>query len=189
MPTKAIHECTGSAIGAWAGGGYYATGIYRPAEYCLMDGVMCAGNDPFCEVCRSTVETALVGVCSPLTLGPLAAYVQLLEAYAEADWRARQLRIHPFPPCYVCDPYFYEPHPAILRMHTNAGADARLIVQDSEGREIVRSGPPAGGVLEVAFTAEQLRSYVVVLDSGPPVADRLELRTELIRHGRHEPLD
>ena len=173
VPTKAINECGGDIIGAWEGGGYYAHGIYRPAEYCLMDGVMCPGRDPFCGVCEELVRTKLQNICSPLTPSDLLAAELWHSRLAEKMkfiWLYEMVVRVPIPTCYVCDPEFYAPNDTILRMKGNVGRGAWLAITDAEGVEIARSGPPTDGVLEVSFPADRLRTYFLTLQSGPPLA-------------------
>ncbi len=52
-------------VGAYQGGGYYAEGIYRPEEFCLMDQWMCQSED-YCAVCLKTLSTRLQELCEGL---------------------------------------------------------------------------------------------------------------------------
>ena len=61
FPTTVELVCDGETIGRWEGAAGQCFGIYRPREYCLMDGV--TGDDPliddFCPVCRRAIVDAL----------------------------------------------------------------------------------------------------------------------------------
>jgi hypothetical protein len=66
LPTSfnaVLDTCTTrSAVGAYEGGGYYAQGIYRPEQFCLMDRWMCE-NENFCVVCLGALKTRLEALC------------------------------------------------------------------------------------------------------------------------------
>lgn len=61
FPTTVDSVCEGDVIGRWEGANNYCFKIYRPREYCLMDGV--TGDDPliddFCPVCARAITTVL----------------------------------------------------------------------------------------------------------------------------------
>lgn len=61
FPTTIDRVCNGETIGRWEGAAGECFGIYRPREYCLMDGVM--GDDPladdFCAVCSRAILSTL----------------------------------------------------------------------------------------------------------------------------------
>ena len=68
MPTTRDIAVSGETIGRWEGGGrQYCFGIYRPCEYCLMDGV--TGQNPetdtFCPVCSRVVAAELALYAPP----------------------------------------------------------------------------------------------------------------------------
>jgi hypothetical protein len=64
LPTTPDGAWSGIQLGAWEGGGYYKTGIYRSQEYCIMDGVM-RPDEPFCRVCEEAIRVFLQERCSP----------------------------------------------------------------------------------------------------------------------------
>ncbi|MDH3198756.1 MAG: M64 family metallopeptidase, partial [Candidatus Krumholzibacteria bacterium] len=72
VPTDPDNACRCSDVGFWVGGGYYAYGIYRPEEYCLMDGVLCPENDAFCKVCVRAIKGELLW-CPSFTVDTLGA--------------------------------------------------------------------------------------------------------------------
>lgn len=61
FPTTTDRVSDGETIGRWEGAAAECYGIYRPREYCLMDGVM--GDDPlvddFCPVCSRAILSTL----------------------------------------------------------------------------------------------------------------------------------
>ncbi len=65
-PTTIDNVPNSETIGRWEGGFGKCFGIYRPREYCLMDGV--TSDDPllddFCPVCREQLVEKLTGYCS-----------------------------------------------------------------------------------------------------------------------------
>jgi hypothetical protein len=69
LPTTSENVCEGETIGRWEGAAGECYGIYRPREYCLMDGV--TGDDPlvddFCPVCSRAIVDALATyyACAP----------------------------------------------------------------------------------------------------------------------------
>jgi len=69
FPTTIDSVCSGETIGRWEGGRWLCFGIYRPRQYCLMDGVTCDNpdNDDFCPVCSRAISDSLSILygCSP----------------------------------------------------------------------------------------------------------------------------
>ncbi|MDH4038234.1 MAG: M64 family metallopeptidase [Candidatus Krumholzibacteria bacterium] len=188
-PTLYTQECNGYRIGAWEGGGYYAHGIYRPSGYCLMDYVLCPGNDPFCAVCEDAVRKALLGICYSIeNFVSVLTFDSSLDDLMRFMWLMESLVRAPIPRCIICDPEFHRPDDAILRIRSNAGPGARVVIVDSEMHEIMRGGPPVNGVIEVAFPAERLRSYTMLFYSGAPTSSELKLECQLTRNGREQPL-
>jgi IgA Peptidase M64 len=62
LPTTRDNAISGETIGRWEGGGTeWCFGVYRPCEYCLMDGV--TGQNPetdtFCPVCSRVLAEYL----------------------------------------------------------------------------------------------------------------------------------
>ncbi|HEX5131903.1 MAG TPA: M64 family metallopeptidase [Candidatus Krumholzibacteria bacterium] len=62
FPTTIDSVISGTVLGRWEGGGECCFGIYRPREYCLMDGV--TGHNPatdtFCAVCSRAIVDSLL---------------------------------------------------------------------------------------------------------------------------------
>lgn len=68
LPTARDNAVSGETVGRWeGGGGKYCFGIYRPCEYCLMDGVtgQNPATDTFCPVCSRVVAAALALYAPP----------------------------------------------------------------------------------------------------------------------------
>jgi hypothetical protein len=69
FPTTVDNVCDGEVIGRWEGAAGLCFDIYRPRQYCLMDGV--TGDDPlvddFCPVCSRAIVDALTTLyaCTP----------------------------------------------------------------------------------------------------------------------------
>jgi hypothetical protein len=184
VPTEPEFACQCRDVGFWVGGGYHAYGIYRPEEYCLMDGTLCIENDAFCKVCVRAIKGELLW-CPSFTVDTLGA-VPVAQLHDMRDmeriiWQddtgiARRIKY-----CSLCEPE--DPHLTMIVIEIPDPRAGTLAIID-DLRNTVATGEVADGELRATFVMNPARTYYAIIDPGPPTADILTFRARMSIDGR-----
>lgn len=167
-PIPTVFDEPPGVVGLWEGGGYYASGIYRPRNNCHM------GSDtihPFCPVCERHLESALADFCRTLFVPHLPAFelVEILPSrVAGIRW--------PIPVCLTCPPFHTAASSLTLFAVEGAIQSFRLI--DAHGRPIEAAVDMASRS-QIVFTmqVEAGRSlFLEYADRAVPLAFRAAFR-------------
>jgi hypothetical protein len=151
IPTTVGNSCYWYEIGAWEGGGTYATGIWRPQERCLML-YLCGSYGEFCMVCYGVIKDALSPGCTYDVLPgtdtdpPVSPPRPELLANID-DLRVVERMVSPFPtifdrwlpPCWSCPPEIPTEHAVTVELTGLASPDAAFIVVDDRDRFLARA--------------------------------------------------
>ena len=184
VPTQPDNTCRCSDVGLWVGGNYFAYGVYRPEEYCLMDGFLCPQNDAFCKVCVRAIEAELVW-CPTVTVDTVWVG-QAMQLHDMRDmehvmwhgdvpiWR----RIAYGVSCQEADPRL-----AIIVIELPNPRDGALAILDDLGNRVA-TGAVTDGDLSASFVMNPARAYYARIDPGPPRADTLTIRARMSIDGR-----
>jgi len=186
VPTLPDFSCDCDDIGIWEGGGYHAFDIYRPAEYCLMDGVMCPGNDAFCKVCFKAIAKELkwcpFSIIDSLTVFPAMAMEAHLRNMETLIWFGGMALVREMPFCVPCQVAPEARLAEVLVKIPDPAAGSLSIIDDLGNK--VATGEVAGGDLRASFKLNPARMYYAHIDPGRPTADRLTIRASMTIDGR-----
>ena len=133
-----------TTVGLWEGGGYYATGIYRPTQMCCMR----VSTFPFCPVCawhlRSAIESYIL-----IQWVPILPEFELIERLPE---RVSVLR-WPLPVCLSC-PSWSRERATLALSSIRGGAPQDFRILRSDGRLVdAASWSDGNATLEFSFEA------------------------------------
>ena len=190
IPTLPEFMLNCDVVGAWEGGGTYKHNIYRPEEYCIMDGFTCSSGEEFCAVCENALDGAL-------------RFCGVLAWYMPPYLREWPNVIYKLPPCLVCPPrsaaaddlrHAIEFDSIVLKLlhrgpiHWIGDPESHFAVYDDWSEKVdIRTEVVRDGV-EISFEASRIRTYTAVFDVLDDLETDQPIRIELYRNGRHEPL-
>jgi hypothetical protein len=133
-----------TTVGLWEGGGYYATGIYRPTQMCCMR----MSTFPFCPVCAWHLKSAIESYILILWMPSLPVF-ELIERIPE---RISVLR-WPLPVCLSC-PSWSRERATLALSGIRGGRLQDLRILGSDGRVVdAARRSPRNATLEFAFDA------------------------------------
>lgn len=179
LPTTPIPTTTGPAgtVGLWAGGGYYATGIFRPQQSCQMR----TASQPFCAVCNREMYRIMSERCTLCELNPFSIICYIRRDLFEFPWRER-IRWPipwPWPPCLSC-PFDLDRVRYEIRFDEKILAGSTLLVKDKAGKILARGAVGKNGEpLVVTFEGNRFTAYDIEFVSGQPQADKITLRPKI----------
>lgn len=179
-PLPTTVDTPAGVVGLWAGGGYFARGIFRPQTTCHM---RTTGSD-FCAVCARTLADRLRSRCTFCEWNPtsVACWVFDLRRFTIIRWRERFRIRWPIPPCLTCPPPDVMGDRVRLRV-TGVPNSSRLNVLDATGRTVA-SGKASRGAVSVEFVADPSRGYdAELVSAGKPNGKLLKIGAQLERNG------
>lgn len=171
IPTTA--DTPPGVVGLWAGGGYYARGIFRPRSACHMRETA----NPFCPVCMRKVAADLELRCTSV--------LDVLK-HRRFIWRER-FRF-PIPLCLSCPRPQEGPLERITLRLAGLPRDATVRIVDSKGKAIAEGKPAENGVSADFESDRAERYYAEVIPAPAMAAQEITLQTELFRNGKAEDL-
>lgn len=182
-PVTAIPTTTPPAaateLGFRAGGLYFASGIYRSEDTCMMRD---AGR-PFCVTCTTALGARLDSRCGECAVNPvgLPCIISKLQKdfqirYPLPRWQPRW----PIPYCLRCP--FISPTDRFEYILKGAGLTASLRVVDSAGRVLATATASRNGTIAINWSGARSTEYWIELDTGGPLQPTT-LRSELKRNG------
>ncbi len=173
--------------GLFAGGDYFAQGIFRPQFTCHMRTT----NSGLCAVCRRHLQKVLRYRCSACELDPRSIFCLFGDLLENLHVRYRQpFRIRwPIPVCLSCPFTGGDPLEERISLRlTGVMRDFKVQVLDDRD-EVVAEGQPQGEGLEVSFVGNRAQNYTVELVSGTEASGAaLNIRSELTRNGQLQQL-
>ena len=173
-------------VGLFAGGDYYAQGIFRPQFTCHMRTL----GPAFCAVCMQTLRQALRSKCTACELNPGSYWCIFADLLKR--WRflySNPLRIRwPIPVCLSCPFSQREPGEEVVLNLTGLPEDFRLQAIDDQGN-VVGEGQPQRDSLQIKFIPDPARRYSFELISGnAPTRAKLDIGATLTVNGQVQQL-
>jgi hypothetical protein len=184
-PTTAIPTTADNpsgVVGLFAGGDYYAQGIFRPQFTCHMRTTSSA----FCAVCARKLQQVLRRKCTPCELDPQGFWCIYGDLLKNVHVRYRQpFRIRwPGPVCLTCPPFQRDNlEDEVTFKLTGLEEGFKVQVLDEEGRPISEAEPTNGRV-EFSFAIARGRNFSIDLISGARASGQeLNIAAEMTRNG------
>ena len=196
LPTVTQFVCRSDRLGAWEGGGRYRWGVWRPEEYCIMDGVQCETNERFCDVCRAALEKELADCfavafpdCTWIRIWPDRRIVQGPIREWITPWeRAPAQVVFDLPPCWDCLPGGIDDipvpptdYPVRVIVH-NLPAGAVAVILAETGETLISAEATGGAALTLEFVASWRHTYRLTILLPPGETDE-RVRVSLVVNG------
>jgi IgA Peptidase M64 len=185
LPTTADNPP--GVVGLFAGGDYFAQGIFRPQFTCHMRTT----GSALCAVCQRRLKKVERFKCSACEIDPHSIFCLFGDILKNLHLRYRQpFRIRwPYPVCLSCPLPGENPLEEIANLKLNGVLpDFKVQVLDDQ-ENVVAEGAARGEGVDVSFTASRARSYFVELTSGPEAnGAALNIGAELTRNGQIQQL-
>ncbi|MEM7281935.1 MAG: M64 family metallopeptidase [Pseudomonadota bacterium] len=167
-PVPTVQNTPPGVVGLWEGGGYYATGMYRPREQCHMDDSSVAS---FCPVCDRTLSQVFFPYCHIQYLPDLR--ITLIEFIPQIISAIRW----PIPVCLSCPPFDMEVSLVLTDLEVGDGA---FQILNNSGEPVLFERSAKLRELRLTFAAESGEAYFLEYAPGQKT-EAVRFKTD-VRH-------